>query len=278
MKASAGGAVVLTTLVAVVSSAAIYDKGLTSSARVGLAEDTLVLSFQGVTPARRSGAPHHLLLSLAFPGHTRLALALDRAHAQVVLESVINGETVTQKVRAPPVKPRVVVRSLVVEINQGSALATIYVNCRLMGSIHLPKAPRDMAAQHDDDLRVYRERNVEASVDWNISVMELLEKLGCPADGDTNEFMAQANEVYTYRRAVRCQNLQYGEPCPTFTQPITPPDRGNKLVKTLAELIETIKDLQIEIQTQREETALLRDALLNCEACKPGRLGSHSGR
>ncbi|KAK8736664.1 hypothetical protein OTU49_004578 [Cherax quadricarinatus] len=253
MKASAGGAVVLTTLVAVVSSAAIYDKGLTSSARVGLAEDTLVLSFQGVTPARRSGAPHHLLLSLAFPGHTRLALALDRAHAQVVLESVINGETVTQKVRAPPVKPRVVVRSLVVEINQGSALATIYVNCRLMGSIHLPKAPRDMAAQHDDDLRVYRERNVEASVDWNISVMELLEKLGCPADGDTNEFMAQANEVYTYRR-------------------------GNKLVKTLAELIETIKDLQIEIQTQREETALLRDALLNCEACKPGRLGSHSGR
>ncbi|KAK8736663.1 hypothetical protein OTU49_004578 [Cherax quadricarinatus] len=264
MKASAGGAVVLTTLVAVVSSAAIYDKGLTSSARVGLAEDTLVLSFQGVTPARRSGAPHHLLLSLAFPGHTRLALALDRAHAQVVLESVINGETVTQKVRAPPVKPRVVVRSLVVEINQGSALATIYVNCRLMGSIHLPKAPRDMAAQHDDDLRVYRERNVEASVDWNISVMELLEKLGCPADGDTNEFMAQANEVYTYRRG---------------DIPINHEDEAsNKLVKTLAELIETIKDLQIEIQTQREETALLRDALLNCEACKPGRLGSHSGR
>lgn len=26
--------------------------------------------------------------------------------------------------------------------------------------------------------------------------------------------------------AVRCQNLQYGEPCPTFTQPIAPPDRG----------------------------------------------------
>ncbi|XP_071537031.1 cartilage oligomeric matrix protein isoform X2 [Panulirus ornatus] len=44
---------------------------------------------------------------------------------------------------------------------------------------------------------------------------------------------------------------------------------GIKLVKTLTELIETIKELQIEIQTQREETALLRDALLNCEACKP---------
>nr|XP_045625740.1 cartilage oligomeric matrix protein-like isoform X2 [Procambarus clarkii] len=259
MTASAGGVLLLlSSMVAAAAAAATYDKGLTSSTRSGLQEKTLVLSFQGVAPPRRSGgsspSPHHLILSLAFPDHTRFAISLDRARSHVVLESVVNGEAATQRVRAPPVRPRAVVRSVVVEVNQESALATVYVNCRLMGSVNLPKVPRDMAA-NDHDLRVYRERHAEVSVDWDISVMEILEKLGCPTDGDTGEVQAQANEVYTYRRG---------------DIPIIHEDEAsNKLVKTLAELIETIKELQIEIQTQREETALLRDALLNCEACKP---------
>uniref|UniRef100_A0A0P4W409 Thrombospondin/cartilage oligomeric matrix protein coiled-coil domain-containing protein n=1 Tax=Scylla olivacea TaxID=85551 RepID=A0A0P4W409_SCYOL len=149
-----------------------------------------------------------------------------------------------------------------------------------------------MANSGDEDLRAYHDRHVEVTLDWQASLLELLQKMGCPdndgGERDPNPVQAQANEVYTYRRAVRCQNLQYGEPCPTFTQPIAPPDRGDipilhddesntKLIKTIAELIETIKELQTEIQTQREETALLRDALLNCEACKPGR-NSRFGR
>ncbi|XP_069980586.1 cartilage oligomeric matrix protein isoform X3 [Penaeus vannamei] len=60
------------------------------------------------------------------------------------------------------------------------------------------------------------------------------------------------------------------EPYKSGDIPVTHEEEtSTMLVKTLSELIKTIKELQIEIQTQREETALLRDALLNCEACKP---------
>ncbi|XP_042216566.1 cartilage oligomeric matrix protein-like isoform X2 [Homarus americanus] len=248
--------VVLLALLAVATCATTYDKGLTTSLKAGVSEDTLHLSFQDVAAPRRGSSGHQLLLSLAFPAHSRFAVVLDRLHGYVVIDSVINGETLTQKVRAPSVKPRALLRSLLVELDQEDSLANVYVNCHLMGSVTLPKSPRAMASD-TKDLRVYRERHVEASVDWGTSLLELLEKLGCPSDAETGEVQAQANEVYTYRRG---------------DIPIIHEDEtSTKLVKTLAVLIETIKELQIEIQTQREETALLRDALLNCEACKPGK-------
>ncbi|XP_035702545.1 cartilage oligomeric matrix protein isoform X2 [Folsomia candida] len=47
-------------------------------------------------------------------------------------------------------------------------------------------------------------------------------------------------------------------------------DRDSLLIKTLQELIQTIKNLQIEVVGQRDDTRKLREALENCEACKPG--------
>ncbi|KAK8406613.1 hypothetical protein O3P69_007307 [Scylla paramamosain] len=55
---------------------------LTSSARAAVREDTLFFSFMGVRPPRRTGS-QQVLLSLAFPGHSRFSLALDRVLGQV---------------------------------------------------------------------------------------------------------------------------------------------------------------------------------------------------
>ncbi|CAG7837255.1 unnamed protein product, partial [Allacma fusca] len=46
-------------------------------------------------------------------------------------------------------------------------------------------------------------------------------------------------------------------------------DRESLLIKTLQELIQTIKALQLEVQANKEEARLLKEALENCDACKP---------
>ncbi|MPC54211.1 hypothetical protein E2C01_048119 [Portunus trituberculatus] len=61
---------------------------LTSSARAAVREDTLFFSFMGVRPPRRTGSLQ-VLLSLAFPGHSRFSLALDRVLGQEVFQSMV---------------------------------------------------------------------------------------------------------------------------------------------------------------------------------------------
>ncbi|XP_045129659.1 cartilage oligomeric matrix protein-like isoform X4 [Portunus trituberculatus] len=248
----------LAALVAV-SAAASYDRALTSSARAAVREDTLFFSFMGVRPPRRTGSLQ-VLLSLAFPGHSRFSLALDRVLGQVTINAITNGVKETQRLAAPAVAGNTALRSLLLVVDQAEKHASVYVNCRLQGSVNLPWTPREMADSGSAEaLRAYHDRHVEVTLDWQATLLELLQKMGCPEnDGgerDPNPVQAQANEVYTYRRG---------------DIPILHDDETNtQLIKTIAELIETIKELQTEIQTQREETALLRDALLNCEACKP---------
>ena len=50
-------------------------------------------------------------------------------------------------------------------------------------------------------------------------------------------------------------------------------DRDTQLIKTLTALITSIKELKTEMGAQREETARIRQAIENCEACRPGKSG-----
>ncbi|XP_050711023.1 cartilage oligomeric matrix protein-like isoform X2 [Eriocheir sinensis] len=255
MRGSAG-LLFLAALVAV-SAAATYNRALTSSTRAAVSEDKLFFSFVGVPSPRRAGA--QVLLSIAFPGHSRFVMSLDRRLGQVTLDALTNGVKDTRRIAAPDVTGRNTLESLLLEVDQEERRATVYINCRLQGSVSVPWTPGEMANDGGEDLRVYHDRHAEVTLDWQASLLELLQKLGCPdddgGDHDAHPVQAQANEVYTYRRG---------------DIPIIHGDESStKLIKTITELIETIKELQTEIQTQREETALLRDALLNCEACKP---------
>ncbi|EFX78441.1 hypothetical protein DAPPUDRAFT_305165 [Daphnia pulex] len=95
----------------------------------------------------------------------------------------------------------------------------------------------------------------------------------------------QANEIYSYSRRetygpVRnCANTVTGQKCPIFSQPTIVTSstsssssavRDGALIKVISELIAAIKELKVEVQANRQETRHLRDALENCEACKPG--------
>ncbi|XP_066951046.1 cartilage oligomeric matrix protein isoform X2 [Macrobrachium rosenbergii] len=254
MRTSAG---LLLLVVATASASATFDKALTTSLKSGFRQDDIFLTFRDVAARRRATAVsdgHQVLLSAAFPSHNRFSVALDRANGRVNIEVTLQGDTSVKSVEAPTIKPHSKVRSLLLQINQRASQAGVYVDCKFLGSFDLPSSPRNLT-ENLEDLRVYRERHLDVSVDWETTVLQLLEKLGCPTDEETGSVQAQANEVYTYRRG----------DIPMMHEEET----STLLVKTLTELIETIKELQVEIQTQREETILLRDAILNCEACKP---------
>lgn len=256
MRTSAG---FLLLLVAAAAASATFDKALTTSLESGLRQNKVLFTMTDIAAHKRATATsetHQVLFSIAFPEHNRFALVLDRAHGRVLIETVIHGETAVRAIAARSIKPHSKVHSLLLEIDQEAPQANLYLDCKFLGIFDLPRAPKDLT-ENLEDLRVYRERHLDLTVDWEASVLQLLEKLGCPTDEETGSVQAQGNEVYTYRRG----------DIPIMHEEET----STLLVKTLSELIETIKELQVEIQTQREETALLRDALLNCEACKPGR-------
>ncbi|KAF2368679.1 Thrombospondin/cartilage oligomeric matrix protein coiled-coil domain [Trinorchestia longiramus] len=285
--------------------AATQDEALSRALSVSLREPSLLLSFTRVRPLRRAdhSGPQDLL-SLQFDDDHKLSLLLDRQQGTVIFETVMGGEVERQPVRVAEVTQKLVLKHLLVELQQeGKGQATVYVGCRRAGTVDLPMTPKQMAKE-DTELVVHRGRQTEVSLDVNVEVMHLLGKLGCTAatlKHDPN-VQAQANEVYTYRRATGASWTPPGAVSFTnssqvdarvivsmYRKPLElvrpkeeqvqwfPGDipvqheeeSGTVLVKTLSELIETIKELQIEIQTQREETALLRDALFNCELCKP---------
>ncbi|KAG7177703.1 putative cartilage oligomeric matrix protein-like [Homarus americanus] len=83
-----------------------------------------------------------------------------------------------------------------------------------------------------DDVK-YRERHVEASVDWGTSLLELLEKLGCPSDAETGEVQAQANEVYTYRRDHPSRTTSFYHSFPLL-HPLRPPSPPSKTTPSLS--------------------------------------------
>ncbi|CAL4094625.1 unnamed protein product, partial [Meganyctiphanes norvegica] len=216
--------------------------------------------------------------------HARLDVSVDPHMGGVLVETSVDDSVANDGVDGSwVVRPRSTLKSILVELRQNDKVAVIYVGCKRAGQVNIDKVPRDMA---DDftNLRVYRDKHTELTVDWDTNVLHMLEKLECPMGEDDGNVQAQANEIYTYRRAnddpndknknARTASLKWRPPSRSLNTKGDIPilhedDTSTLLVDTLKELIDTIKELRIEVQTQREETALLRDAILNCEACKP---------
>uniref|UniRef100_A0A2P2I1C0 Cartilage oligomeric matrix protein-like n=1 Tax=Hirondellea gigas TaxID=1518452 RepID=A0A2P2I1C0_9CRUS len=253
----------LAVLLVVGCFAATYDQGLTNSLAPRLeSASTLVFRFERVNPPRRASSNgRQVLLALKFLDQHRLSVILNRTAGIVILETAMDGGEIEQQpVKLEPQnnEPLMgVIEQLMLEVRQNEGgLVNVFLGCRLVGTVDLPMTPKQMKTP-DNQLRVYRGRHVNVTIDVDVKVIQLFKKLGCPEatlqkDGN---IQAQSNEVYTYRRGdIPVRHEQ---------------ETGSVLVETLTVLIETIKELHIEIQTQREETALLRDALLNCEACKP---------
>ena len=134
---------------------------------------------------------------------------------------------------------------------------TIYFSCIGKGQLSLPTSLRNLKQQMlYSKVKMYHPSTIGIEVHSKKSAEEVLEDLECPVEKMQAQEASQNSDtdLYSYRRG----------DIPLFNF-----DEADRLlIATLQELIEALRRLKLEVKTQKEETVLLRKALMECEACK----------
>jgi len=135
---------------------------------------------------------------------------------------------------------------------------TVYFSCIGKGQLNMPTSLKHLKQQmHHSKVKLYHPSTNQIDVYSKRTGDEILEKLKCPVEKMQAQEASSRNsetDLYSYRRG----------DIPLFNF-----DEADRLlIATLQELIEALRRLKLEVKTQREETVLLRKALMDCEACK----------
>merc|ERR1719367_2425831 len=135
---------------------------------------------------------------------------------------------------------------------------TVYFSCIGKGQLNMPTSLKHLKQQmHHSKVKLYHPSTNQIDVYSKQTGDEILEKLKCPVEKMQAQEASSRNsetDLYSYRRG----------DIPLFNF-----DEADRLlIATLQELIEALRRLKLEVKTQKEETVLLRKALMDCEACK----------
>ncbi|XP_065572025.1 cartilage oligomeric matrix protein-like isoform X2 [Artemia franciscana] len=262
-----------------------YDAGLSQKLRELYDKNDIYFAMQKITPHRKSTRPNGDILIMFESPTTKQSttVILDRRSQSVVIEAANRiGKTYTTSFSAPTLKSRYIVSSFVLGLHQGAGkdlVISVAYDCVPLGERTIPNMSLKHLSQKSNGktkLRIYRDRRVSTTIHSKATLDSILEKAKCP-DVQNQE------GVYTYRResTVRCSN-KYGQQCPLFSQspqpvnvirgdiPIvhTDEEREVLLIKTITELIQALKELRIEVQSNRQEIRSLKETLENCDMCK----------
>ena len=129
---------------------------------------------------------------------------------------------------------------------------TVYFSCIGKGQLSMPTSLRNLKQQmHHSKVKLYHPFANDIDVHSKKTGEEVLEKLRCPVEKMQAQEASQRNsetDLYSYRRG----------DIPLFNF-----DEADRLlIATLQELIEALRRLKQEVKTQREETVLLKKALM----------------
>ncbi|XP_037081699.1 cartilage oligomeric matrix protein-like isoform X2 [Pollicipes pollicipes] len=280
---------------------AVYSKELTRDLQKEVMNDEFYIVLKNVKAKRFARTHPQTLVEIDVTGsRNKMSIILDRKMHKVILQTMEKGRLRTQHWSVETVQHHNTIESLVLRVHQEqpSARVHLYVDCHDQGAIHTPVSLQEMILEESTTsaLTVMRERRMEASVHAATSLSSVLHKHGCAGhvlqaiqapitsrSRRRDPFERGDGDRARPRRRTRCRSRYPAQNCPQFTQPlnvIKPGDRGDQpvndyddrdslLIKTLAELIESIKELRTEMGQQRSETAKIRQVLENCEACRP---------
>ncbi|MPC67822.1 hypothetical protein E2C01_062008 [Portunus trituberculatus] len=88
--------------------------------------------------------------------------------SSVTINAITNGVKETQRLAAPAVAGNTALRSLLLVVDQAEKHASVYVNCRLQGSVNLPWTPREMADSGSAEaLRAVSSLERRGNVGWS---------------------------------------------------------------------------------------------------------------
>ncbi|XP_071447351.1 cartilage oligomeric matrix protein [Hetaerina americana] len=224
--------------------------------------DSFVVTLKHLKPRRRMRGNVETLFVVDFPNsQQKFMLLLDRRSKRFIVETVEDGRTRSQHYTVETITEGSIIRSLLLYVNQvqPGAHVALYVDCVYQGMIGTPRSMREMYAKMEPraSLRVIRERRYVLEVDANTGMASVLNRNNCPSS-QMQAIQAQPNEIYRYDRG----------DMPMYHDV---EGKDSVLIKTLSELISSIKKLKDEIEIQHQETRGLREMLAQCEMCKGSR-------
>ncbi|XP_072157864.1 cartilage oligomeric matrix protein [Bemisia tabaci] len=227
--------------------------------------DEMIISFNHIKPRKRLRGDVETLFSVEFPGSLhKFEIQLDRRAKQVVLEIFENGQKHKQHFTVKALDEDTAIRSLIFVVNQEhiKPVISLHFNCHSYGVVSLPVSLRHLyKSMTTPSLQIYRERRYPLEIDTDTDIDTVLENHDC---SDTENMLADQRT-----------RGPPSPPVPTLNEinrgdiPIIHDCDDNLLIKTINDLIQVVKRLREELESQRRETQSLRDILERCDFCRP---------
>ncbi|CAH0392455.1 unnamed protein product [Bemisia tabaci] len=176
-----------------------------------------------------------------------------------------NGQKHKQHFTVKALDEDTAIRSLIFVVNQEhiKPVISLHFNCHSYGVVSLPVSLRHLyKSMTTPSLQIYRERRYPLEIDTDTDIDTVLENHDC---SDTENMLADQRT-----------RGPPSPPVPTLNEinrgdiPIIHDCDDNLLIKTINDLIQVVKRLREELESQRRETQSLRDILERCDFCRPG--------
>ncbi|CAG0916319.1 unnamed protein product [Notodromas monacha] len=251
----------------------VPDNQVTKMLETVIEDDGFFISIDRLEPSRKSFRRHKPkeFLRIAFPGsNSSLIMSMDRRLRRVVAITEEPEGRRRQHFTVENVSEDSVHHPIIIQVTHDhpNAHLHLWVDCIDQGRIQTPLSIREMYRRMDDPkVLVYRRVKSKVKILEGTDSRAVLKQHNCrvpePLPMDTTgegyqAIQADSNEIFNFRRG---------------DIPILSNDIDSKDLQLLArlgeELILAIKNLIHEVQKARVDMEGVREAVENCEACKP---------
>jgi len=256
------------------ADAASVDNDATKAFEEAVTSDrfTIVVKDEGPPNGRKHRKPE-TVATIEFPGSYQFVLKIDRFEGQVIISTKSNGNTQTEYYNVKSLINNMSSKTLVLAVDQRKpgATMTLYVNCEHFGTLQTTKTLREVYFDmKDPHLQMTREKRFTIQVfpetDWKTT----LTAQKCPNVEDNSEDVEQMPAIQSQPLPV----TEIGIRMPSIGRgdiPINHDCDDLFFVKTIQELMQMVKKLREDVESQRLEIYRLRQLLEQCDDfCRPG--------
>lgn len=235
---------------------ASVDQEVSKAVEEAITSDEFVISMRNVRQLVSRRKKTETLFSLEFPGtHQKFSLQLDRDNKRVIANFKLHGESESRNFSLINFKEDTVLKTILLGVKQSQphAQLSLYIDCVSYGNIATVKTLRDIYMNmRNPQILFYHERKYETDVNADMNIDDALLQNSCPSE-------MQASQPASVREPV---NLPYRGDIPQIVG-----DCDSILMKTITDLIATVKKLTERADAQTIEIQRLRSILERCNFC-----------
>lgn len=242
-----------------------YDRGLADTLQSVIEQDKFFITMRengSGGSRRRPGRVDTTVLCIEFPGtRNSFNFTINRRKNELILTTREEGYERIQKVDIEKGVWRSGHPTLLLEFQQHphNAHIQVYLDCVALHEFQTPRTLRQMyySMPSSGILKVERDQKLEAAIHTNTETSDVLEMLNCPRSQSQSKYL----EPQTQDPSIQASNEIFQ----------TNKVDNNILLRTINELMETLRHMQKEMELQTRATKSLREALDKCGIC-PGEL------